>query len=228
MGNIIEDRALRNKFSVFEDRKEAGLLLSDKLKEYKNTDTIILAIPSGGVPVAAEVVDKLKLPFDLIVVRKIQIPYNLEAGFGAMDPDGEVVLNRELLDRLILTDEEIDRQIKKTREIISKREMLFRKGMPLPYLKDKIVIIIDDGLASGYTMLCAIRFVRKRSPKKIIVAVPTGLDRTVNLVNSEADDVVCLNIRTSVPFAVADAYRNWYDLSDQEVIDILERYTSTR
>ncbi len=228
MGNIIEDRALRNKFGVFENRKEAGLLLSDKLKEYKNTDTIILAIPSGGVPVAAEVADKLRLPLDLIVVRKIQIPYNPEAGFGAMDPDVEIILNRELLDRLRLTEEEIGRQIEKTREIISKREMLFRKGMPRPYLKNKIVIIIDDGLASGYTMLAAIRFVRKRNPGKIIVAVPTCLDRTVNLVNSGADDVVCLNIRTSVPFAVADAYRNWHDLSDQEVIDILERNTSTR
>ncbi len=226
MGKTIEDKRLRNRIAVFEDRKEAGLLLSEKLKEYRDADALVLAIPAGGVPVAAEVARKLNLPLDLVVVRKIQIPYNPEAGFGAMAPDGEVILNRELLSRLRLTGMEIEGQIEKTRETISKRERAFRQGKPFPLLKGRVVIIIDDGLASGYTMLCAIRFVRKGDPLKIVVAVPTALKKTVDLVSAEADEVVCLNIRTAVPFAVADAYRNWYDLSDEEVLEILKDFQS--
>lgn len=224
MGHLIEDKELRNKINVFEDRKEAGIWLSKKLIRYKDSDAIVFAIPSGGVPVAAEVAKELRLPLDLIIVRKIQVPYNPEAGFGAMDPEGEVILNRELIGRLMLTEEEIQNQIKKTKEVILKRQRLFRKGKDYPSVKGKSVIIIDDGLASGYTMLSAMRFFRRRDPEKIVVAIPTGLDRTVEFISKEADEVFCLNIRTGLSFAVADAYKNWYDLSDEEVINILEEF----
>lgn len=222
MDNLIEDKDLRNRINVFKDRKEAGFLLSKKLIKYKDLDVLILAIPSGGVPVAAEVAKELKLPLDLIIVRKIQIPYNPEAGFGAMDPDGGVILNNELVDRLMLTPEEIDIQIKKTKDVITKREEFFRGGRVFPSVKGRIVIIIDDGLASGYTMLSAVRYLKKRNPEKIVVAVPTGLDRTINMIKLEVDEIVCLNVRTGFSFAVADAYKNWYDLLDDEVIDILK------
>lgn len=224
MGCLIEDKALRNRINVFEDRKEAGILLSKKMIRYKDSDAIVFAIPSGGIPVAAEVAKELRLPLDLVIVRKIQVPYNPEAGFGAMDPEGKVILNKELIGRLMLTEEEIQNQIKKTKEVILKRERLFRKGKDYPSVKDKSVIIIDDGLASGYTMLSAVSFLKRKDPKKIIVAVPTGLDRTVEFISKEADEIFCLNIRTGFSFAVADAYKNWYDLSDEEVINILEEF----
>lgn len=221
MNNLIEDTKLRNKELVFKDRKEAGRLLAKWLKEYKDTDGIVLGIPSGGVPVAAEAAKALKLPMDLIIVRKIQIPYNPEAGFGAIGPEEEVILNKELMTGLGLTEEEIKTQIEKTRDIIKKRNQLFREGRPFPSLKDKIVIVVDDGLASGYTMLAAIRFIKKKSPKKIIVAVPTTSKRTADLVLPETDELICLNIRSGFPFAVADAYGNWYDLTDEDVIPII-------
>ncbi|MDQ1272644.1 MAG: Pribosyltran protein [Planctomycetota bacterium] len=224
MQKFIEDNSLRDRLYIFKDRKEAGMLLAQKLSGYKGTDGIILGIPSGGVPVAAEVAKDIVLPLDLIIVRKVQIPYNPEAGFGAVGPDGKVVLNQEILNSLDLTKEEIDQQIQITMDKIRRRDKLFRKGLPFPSVKDKVVIIVDDGLASGYTMLSAIDFVKRHKPQKIVVAVPTALDRTVDRILPHADELVCLNVRSGWSFAVADAYENWYDLEDDEVISILKYF----
>lgn len=221
MNRLTEEISLRDRLYVFEDRKEAGLLLSEKLIRYKGSDGIVLGIPSGGVPVASEIANALNLPMDLIMVRKIQIPYNPEAGFGAMGPDGEIILNERLLNQLRLSEDEIKEQTKKTMDVINKRNQIFRGERPFPSLKDKIVIVVDDGLASGYTMLAAVKFIKKRKPQRIIVAVPTALDRTVNFIFHEVDELVCLNVRGGFIFAVADAYRNWYDLTDGEVLDLI-------
>lgn len=224
MQKFIEDNSLRDRLYIFKNRQEAGMLLAQKLSGYKGTDGIILSIPSGGVPVAAEVAKVIVLPLDLIIVRKVQIPYNPEAGFGAVGPDGKVVLNQEILNSLDLAKEEIDQQIQITMDKIRRRDKLFRKGLPFPSVKDKVVIIVDDGLASGYTMLSAIDFVKRHKPQKIVVAVPTALDRTVDRILPHADELVCLNVRSGWSFAVADAYENWYDLEDDEVISILKYF----
>ncbi|MCZ7396220.1 MAG: phosphoribosyltransferase family protein [Candidatus Methanoperedens sp.] len=221
MGKLIEEISLRDKLHVFEDRGEAGSLIAEKLKEYRNCPGIVLGIPSGGVPVAREIAASLNLPVDLMIVRKLQIPYNPEAGFGAMGLDGEVILNQPLIDQLGLTEDEIKAQAEDTFGVIKRRNQVFRKGKPFPSLADRIVILVDDGLASGYTMLAAVRFVKRNKPGKIIVAVPTSSGRTVDLILPEVDELVCLNVRHGISFAVADAYRNWYDLSDEEVISII-------
>lgn len=223
MGGLIEEISLRNKLYVFRDRKEAGRLLAKKLMKFKGSESMIFAIPSGGVPVAAEISRELEIPMDLLIVRKIQIPYNPEAGFGALSPDGEVIFNERLLSQLVLTKDEINNQIKKTKEIIEQRNMLFRHRKPYPPIKDKDVIIVDDGLASGYTMLAAINFIKRRDPKKVIVSVPTASEKTVDFLLNKVDEIVCLNIRSGFPFAVADAYINWYDLSDEEVLETLKK-----
>lgn len=223
MGRLIEEVSLRNKLHVFEDRTEAGSLLAGKLVQYRDSGGIVLGIPSGGVPVAREIAAALHLPMDLMIVRKLQIPYNPEAGFGAMGLDGEIMLNKGMLNQLGLTEDEIREQAEKTKEVIKRRNQVFRKGRPFPSLKDMIAILVDDGLASGYTMLAAIRFVKGKSPEKIIVAVPTASGRTVELILPEVDELVCLNVRHGISFAVADAYRNWYDLSDEEVLSIIGR-----
>lgn len=218
MGRLIEETSLRNKLYVFEDRKAAGRLLAEKLIQYKDSDGIILGIPSGGVPVASEIVEMLHLPMDLMIVRKIQIPFNPEAGFGAIGPDGEVILNEQLTVQLGLTEEEIKSQAEKTQEGIRRRNRVFRRGKPFPSLTNKIVILVDDGLALGYTMLAAVRFVKRKNPEKIIVAVPTASKRTVDFILAEVDELICLNVRHGISFAVADAYHNWYDLTDDEVL----------
>jgi putative phosphoribosyl transferase len=222
MDKLIEEISLRDKQHVFEDRKEAGRLLAKKLIKYIDTDSIVLGIPSGGVPIASEIAYALNLPMDLIIVRKIQIPYNPEAGFGAMGPDGDIILNERLLNQLKLTEDQIKTQIKKTKDVIEKRNQLFREGRPFPLLKKKIVIVTDDGLASGYTMLAAVKFIKRNSPMKIIVAVPTGSQRTIDFILPEVDELICLNVRSRFPFAVADAYKKWYDLADEEVLNIIK------
>ena len=126
------------------------------------------------------------------------------------------------MNQLSLTEDEIKTQIKKTMDVIKKRNQLFRGEKPFPDLKDKIALVVDDGLASGYTMLAAVKFIKRKMPQKIIVAVPTGSDRTVSFILPEIDELICLNVRSRFPFAVADAYKKWYDLSDKEVLDIIK------
>ena len=225
MQKIVEDNSLRDRLYIFKDRKEAGMLLAQRLLGYKGTDGIVLGIPSGGVPVAAEVAKAIVLPLDLIIMRKVQIPYNPEAGFGAVGPDSKVLLNEELLRSLDLSEKEVEQQIKMTMNIIKRRNELFRKGLPFPSVKNRVVIIVDDGLASGYTMLSAIDFVKRHEPQKLVVAVPTGSERTVDFILPNVDELICLNVRSGLSFAVADAYENWYDLEDDEVISILNNFS---
>ncbi|MBI2470927.1 MAG: phosphoribosyltransferase [Planctomycetes bacterium] len=224
MANLIEDRSLRNKVYVFKDRKQAGSLLAQKLSGYKDSDGIVLGIPSGGVPVAAEIAKGLGLSLDVIIVRKIQLPDNTEAGFGAVGPDGEVSLNTSLISQLHLTKKEVERQIQITVDIIKRRNELFRGGCPFPSLKDKVVIVVDDGLASGYTMLSAVDFIKRHKPEKVVIAVPTAPKGTVDFILPQVDELVCLNVRGGFPFAVANAYETWYDLEDEEVISILKTF----
>jgi predicted phosphoribosyltransferase len=218
---FITEKSLKDRIHVFKDRADAGRQLGRKLRSYKNTDTIVLGIPSGGVPVASEIAKLLNLNIDLVLVRKIQIPWNTEAGFGAANLDGEVIMSEELLKSLGLSRDETKEQVQKTRDILEKRNRLFRGGIPFPEIKNRAVILVDDGLASGYTMLAALNYLHKRAPEKIIVAVPTGSQRTVDLILNNTDELVCLNIRTGFSFAVADAYINWYDLTDEEVQSLL-------
>jgi putative phosphoribosyl transferase len=227
MNKLVEDSALRDRKYVFDDRRDAGKLLARKLTRYKGSGALILAIPSGGLPVAAEMAEALAIQLDIIIVRKIQIPFNPEAGFGAMGPDGEVIVNEELLGRLMLTEEAVEAQVKKTGEAIRKREQLFRAGKPFPSCRDRAVIVVDDGLASGYTMLAALSYIKKKKPSRLIAAVPTGPERTIRRVLPETDEVICLNVRSGFSFAVADAYRNWYDLTDEDVLRILKEQRHT-
>ncbi|OHB97916.1 MAG: hypothetical protein A2W74_09675 [Planctomycetes bacterium RIFCSPLOWO2_12_38_17] len=222
--SLIEDLYLRDKLYVFRDRKEAGTILARKLLKYKGTDGLVLGIPSGGVPVAAELAKALSLPVELVILRKIQIPHNTEAGFGAVAPDYKVLINEDLLSMLNLSQKDVEHQIQLTIDTIKKRNDLLRKGLPFPSVKNKIVIIVDDGLASGYTMLSAVEFLRRHEPKKIVVAVPTGSKRTVDFILPNVDELICLNIRSGFTFAVADAYENWYDLTDNDVISILQEF----
>ncbi|ODS34006.1 MAG: hypothetical protein SCARUB_00877 [Candidatus Scalindua rubra] len=224
MQRLIENTSLKNKLYVFKDRKAAGILLAQRLLGYKDTDGIVLGIPSGGVPVAAEIAKALMLPLDLIIVRKVQIPYNTEAGFGAVSPDNKILLNEDFLKNLNLSEKEVEQQIQRTTKIIKTRNILFRKGVVFPSIKNKVVIIVDDGLASGYTMLSAIDFVRRHESQKIVVAVPTGLEKTVYYILSQVEELVCLNVRSGFIFAVADAYENWHDIEDNEVISIIKNF----
>jgi putative phosphoribosyl transferase len=220
MGAIVEDKQLRQKRFVFRDRAEAGRELLKNLEKYRGKGLVVLAIPSGGLPVAAEIAEGLGTTMDIVIARKLQIPLNPEAGFGAISLDGEMILNNELVADMTLTQRQIIEAKEKAMREGRSRELALRGGRPFPDLHGKTVILVDDGLASGYTMLAAVHQVRARSPSFIVVAVPTGSDRSVEMVAKEVDEVVCLNIR-KMPFAVADAYRNWYDIDEDEAIKII-------
>jgi predicted phosphoribosyltransferase len=220
---VIDEPCLRLKNYVFKDRVDAGRLLAKKLKALIEDNSIILAIPAGGAPVGVVLANELRLPLDLVVVRKIPIPGNPEAGFGAITPDGSIVLNEQLVKALGLTEKEIKAYALKRLKEIEERLKKFRGEKPFPNLNDKNVLIVDDGLASGYTMLAAIKWVKSKNPKKIIVAIPTASLQALNTVSPYVDLIVCLNVRFGNFFAVADAYKTWHDLSDQEVIEFLKR-----
>jgi putative phosphoribosyl transferase len=224
MGRLTEDESLRDRVRVFRDREEAGERLASFLREFVRGDELVLCIPSGGVPVGVEIAGRLSLALDLLIARKVQIPWNPEAGFGAVDPGGGKVFNEDLLGRLGLSGKEVEEQVQKTLAVVRRRDELFRAGRPLPALRGRGVILVDDGLASGYTMHAAVRFVRKRGPERVAVAVPTASERTVEFILPEVEDLFCLNVRGGFPFAVAEAYRNWHDLSDEEVISLIKRF----
>jgi len=219
---IIDEPAYRNRNFVFKDRLHAGDLLALRLQDHIIRENAqLLAIPAGGVPVGYAVATRLSIPLDVVIVRKIQIPWNPEAGFGAIAWDGTVVLNEALVAQLGLSTELVWRCVSRTQETIRERLEKFRGDKPLPELKNKIVVFIDDGLASGFTMLTAVKSVKKQKPEKVIVAVPTASRSAAELVAPNVDKLICLNVRWGPIFAVADAYQEWYDLSDEEVMEFL-------
>jgi predicted phosphoribosyltransferase len=217
----MEDPALRDRVYVFADRADAGRQLAVKLAEYRNAKVRLFAIPAGGVPVGVEIAKKLELDLDLIIVRKIQLPWTTEAGFGALDPDGGAILNDALIERTGLTPQQIKTQILKTLTSLKERETRLRGGRPYPDLAGQAVLVVDDGLASGYTMRAAVRFLKGKGAGEVIVAVPTGSARTVQELLPLVDTLGCLNVRGGWSFAVAEAYENWYDVDEAEVLGSL-------
>lgn len=224
---IYERKELRDKNYVFKDRIEAGERLAEMLEpRYKQVqDGIVLAIPSGGVPVALEVSRKLEFPFDLIIVRKIPIPHNHEAGYGAVTLEGGVFLNEDLVSRLRLSSSQIEEHISAIKKELEERNRLFRGGKPFMNLSEKTVLLADDGLASGYTMMASVHDAKNRGAKKIVIAVPTGPSRTIEKIQPMVDEIYCPNIRDKIFFAVADAYENWCDLSKEEVLRLTRGVT---
>jgi putative phosphoribosyl transferase len=226
MFEVIDETDFRNRIRVFDDRFHAGELLSKKLRRYVNRDdAFILAIPAGGVQVAVVVADRLNLPLDLAITRKIHVPWNKEAGFGAVSWNGLVLLNEPLVASLGLSDEEVSRCVAEEKKIVERRVERFRGDRPFPDLNDKDIIIIDDGLASGFSMFTTVKAVKRNKIKKLIVAVPTAPTTAINLLRRHVDQIVCLNIRSGAFFAVADAYKKWYDLHDEDVTELLRHAT---
>ena len=209
---------------IFQDRVDAGGRLADRLSQYRGSGVVVLAVPRGGVPVAIEVADRLGAPLDIIVPRKITIPYNPEAGYGAVAEDGTIVLNEPLVAQLGLTEPQIRRQAEDVRMEIERRSAVYRGKQPATPVEGKTAIIIDDGLASGFTMVAAIKSIQQRKAGKVVVAVPVASGTAYDLVKPLTDELACLVIARTYGFAVASFYHHWYDLNDEEVIRYLENW----
>jgi putative phosphoribosyl transferase len=219
MGGILDNPQFRERRFVFSDRQDAGKKLGACIRSHlEYPDPVVVAIPAGGVPVGKEVALALGAPLELAIVRKIQIPGNTEAGFGAITWDGQVLINERLREALGLSQGDVDAAVALTRKNVQERIARFTSGRPFPDLAGKTTILVDDGLASGFTMLAAIQSIRTSGPARIIVAVPTASASSAERVAADVDLLICLNIRSSQRFAVAEAYEHWYDLDDKEVL----------
>ncbi len=220
---IIEIPELRGRVRIFHDRDQAGKILSGMLREYGSTPALVFAIPAGGVPVAAKVSLRLGLPLEVAVVSKITLPWNTEAGYGAVAFDGTVRLNSDFLARLNMSRREVEEGIAKTREKVERRVRLVRGERPFPSLAGKTVILIDDGLASGVTMRANVEAMGHYGARSLVVAVPTGHLEAVTRLSHEVEAVYCANVRSGLNFAVAEAYERWSDVDEHEVLEILAR-----
>jgi len=207
--------------AIFRDREEAGQRLAERLAQLNLKDPLILAIPCGGVPVGVQIARRLKAPLDLMVVRKLQIPWNTEAGFGAVAPDGTLTLNPQIAPHLNLDERGIEEIKERTLREIRRRLHRFRGNRQPPTLSGRTVILVDDGLATGYTMLVAAQSARKAQPHKLVVATPVASTRAAQLLQPKCDTFVALHVSAAIPFAVASFYQHWHDLTDGEVLSYL-------
>ena len=224
---IYDLQPYREQKRVFRDRVHAGDVLARMLQPYIQDMQMVLGIPAGGVPVGVVVAKTLKLPFDVAVVSKITLPWNTEAGYGAVAFDGTVRLNQALTARIGLSDTDIQTGIEKTTAKVNQRMARLRKNRPFPVLTEHYTLLVDDGLASGFTMRVAIEALQKAGADHIIVAVPTAHKESLNAIISKVDAVFCPNIRSGLRYAVADAYERWSDVDESEVLINLEQVWGT-
>jgi putative phosphoribosyl transferase len=208
---------------LFRDRTEAGQILSNRLLAYANrSDVLVLALPRGGVPVAFEVARLLHAPLDVFLVRKLGVPGHEELAMGALASGGARVLNEEVVSGLHISEEVIATVAAREQEELARRERAYRGDRPAPEVRDRTVILVDDGLATGSTMRAAIAALRQQHPARIVVAVPVGAHDTCAELQTEADEAVCA--RTPEPFhAVGLWYDDFTQTTDEEVHDLLAR-----
>ena len=200
---------------MFKDRKDAGQKLAVALQTYKEEDPLVFAIPRGGVELGYEVSKVLDADFSLLICRKLPFPFNTESGFGAMAEDGSLYINE--LAAASVSHKEIEQIIIQQSLEIKRRIQTLRGGRPLPSIKGRSVILVDDGIAMGSTMHVAVELCRKKGAKRIIVAVPVASRQAIEKFSQIADEVVVLESPVNF-YAVAQVYENWYDVSDEEVL----------
>lgn len=207
------------------NRSEAGKLLALRLTSYhKNPNVIVLGLPRGGVPVAYQVAKSLGVPLDICLVRKLGVPQREELAMGAIATGDVQILNQEIIDSLEITPEIINEVVEKETQELKRREQAYRGDRPLPSLENRIVILVDDGIATGSTMLAAIQAVKQQNPQKIVVAVPVALGEVCSILKPYVDQIVCL-IRPRVLHSISSWYQDFKQVRDYEVCYLLSQDT---
>jgi predicted phosphoribosyltransferase len=218
---------------TFRDRREAGRVLAEQLAAYRETDpeknnVLVLGLARGGVPVAWEVAAALHAPLDVFLVRKLGVPRWSELAMGALASGGGVVMNDDVVSSLQITDEQVREVIASETTELARREQAYRGGRPFPDPRGKTVILVDDGIATGASMLAAVRALRASkahsAPESIVIAVPVGPPSTCRELGQEADDVVCVTTPPGFE-AVGQAYADFHQVSDDEVRELLNTPT---
>ncbi len=215
-------------FAIYRDRSEAGEILGRQLLA-SNSDThpLILALPRGGVPVAFEVARLLRAELDVFLVRKLGLPGREELAIGAIASGGVRVLNQDLIEDLGISEDLINRITAIEGQELERRERLYRENRPAIPVQDRTVILVDDGLATGASMMAGVKALRPQHPRRIIVAVPVGAPETCRDLRLQADEVVCAS--TPEPFSAVGAwYADFSQTTDKEVQSLLERASEPR
>jgi len=211
----------------FHDRLDAGRQLATRLQRYANRDdVVVLALPRGGGPVGYEVARSLGAPLDVFVVRKLGVPGQEELAMGALASGGVRVLNESVLQHLSVSEAEIEEVTKRERQELLRRERLYRGGLPPISVRDRIAIVVDDGLATGSTMRAAVAALRKLRPSRIVVAVPVGAPEVCASFETIADDMVCVQEPEHL-HAVGVWYDDFRQTSDEEVRELLDSANGT-
>jgi putative phosphoribosyl transferase len=208
---------------VFEDRKDAGRRLAKALEAFKSkADTLVLALPRGGIIVGYEVAEALHLPLDIVCPRKIGAPFNPEYAIGAVTETGEWILSEEVISSLDISEAYIKKMIQYEKEEATRRLQQYRPSLPPRQLKQKTVILVDDGLATGSTMRAAIKTCRAEGASTIVLAIPVAPPETFQKLQKEVDQAYCLTTPQSF-FAVGQFYHHFDQVFDEEVIDLLSK-----
>ena len=202
--------------TFFADREDAGKRLASALTRFKSKDTLVLAIPRGGVVVGFEISKALGVPLDIIVPRKIGAPENPELAIGAVTEDGTTILNERLVNDLGVSEDFIKEESERQRVEIERRLESYRGDAPYPSLKNRVVIIVDDGIATGYTMKAALASVRKKGAKAVVIAIPVGPPSTIKELEKVTDHVICLYTPEEF-YAIAEFYEDFSQTNDEEV-----------
>lgn len=211
---------------IFNDRIDAGEKLANELSSLhlKLKDPIVLGIPRGGIPIGHCIASEISAPLDTIILRKLPVPSSPETGFGAVTLEKKTIFNQEFINYFNINSTEIEKIVNTTYKEVLRRNEIYRKNLPFPDLKGRSVIITDDGLATGITMLAACSFVKEKKAKEVIVACPVAHRQAYELVEVKSDKMVVLHISDTPFFAVASFYRIFNDMADEEVIFYLDKY----
>lgn len=206
---------------IFEDRRAAGRALAEAMRPWEQVpDTLVLALPRGGVPVGHELASALKLPLDVFIVRKLGAPGQPEVAMGAVASGGACLLNRALINWLDISAEALAAETANEQQELARRERVYRGQRPLPHYAGKTVILVDDGVATGASMRVAISALRKAGAAHIVVATPVAPPDALAQIEQEADEVVCLST-PRIFGAVGQFYEDFTQVSDEEVIAVL-------
>ncbi len=213
---------------VFQDRKEAGRKLADKLAKYTDEkEIIVLALPRGGVAIGAEIAKKIGASLDVIITRKIHFPGEPEVAIGAIAENGKVALNDQIVKRYNISQSYLDEEICRQKAEIERRLIAYRDRKKLAFIKDKIVILVDDGVATGFTIIAAINALKDEGIKKLIVAVPVSPQDTFLKLKNLVDEIICLETPEDF-LAIGCFYYEFEQLTDEEVMQLIQNDKKNR
>ncbi len=208
--------------ALFRDRIDAGKQLATALKNLITENALVLAIPRGGVVTGYQIAQEFDIQLDIVIPRKIGAPDNPELAIGAVAEDGAVILNDQLVKELQVSEDYIKEEAKRQKQEIKRRLQLYRGNAPYPIIENREVILVDDGIATGYTMKAALASIRKKGAKAVVVAIPVGPPSTINDLKKQADDVVCLHTPEFF-FAIGEFYDDFTQTTDEQVKRILNQ-----